>query len=105
MGWHGVANSTPGQWGAILLPSLRIFLHFFYSCFIIVGKEKSPKILVEINLGLVQTRKFNLFLHTLYAFYCDNIKYEISSQILYHMILLVKSATLKDRPGYGLECR
>ena len=55
MGWHGVANATPGQQDAIILPSLRIFLQFFIvvsCCFIFVAKETSPKMLVEINLGL-----------------------------------------------------
>ena len=60
MGWHGVANVTPGQQDTTFLPPpenfLAIcyccFLLFFYDCFIIVAKERSAKIVVEINLGL-----------------------------------------------------
>ena len=52
MGWHGMANATPGQQDAILLPPQRVSLQFFYGCLIIVAKERSPKILVEISLGL-----------------------------------------------------
>ena len=96
MGWHGVATATPGQQDAILLPPLRISLRFPYGCLIIVAaKERSPKILVEINVGLCTSKKFKLFLHTLYTSDCDNMKYEISSQILYHVIPLVKIC----RPG------
>ena len=40
MGWHGVANATPGQQDASFLPSLGIA----YRCFIIVAKERFPDI-------------------------------------------------------------
>ena len=70
MGWHGVANATPGQLDPIFLPSPRIFLQFFtvvFCCFISVAKEISPKILVEINLGLVACKKIQSSLaYTLY---------------------------------------
>ena len=31
MGWYGVANATPGQQAAGVLPFLEIFLQFFVS--------------------------------------------------------------------------
>ena len=59
------------------------FLAICYCCFIFVAKKRCPKILVEINLGLFYIREnFNLFQHTLYIVDCDNIEYEISSQVL-----------------------
>ena len=50
LGWHGVANATPGQQNAIFVLPLRIFQQFFYRCFVFVAKERYPRILVEINL-------------------------------------------------------
>ena len=63
-----VANVTPGQENAILLLPLRIFLQFFHGYFAVVAKERSPKILVEINLGLCTYKKIQSFpAHTLYS--------------------------------------
>ena len=87
MGWHGVKNATPGQQDTIFLAPLEIFVQFFYCCFIFVVNEKSPKIFAEINLVCVTCKKINSFLHVLYTFDCDNVKLEISSQMLYHVIL------------------
>ena len=55
---HGVADATPGQQDTI---SLIIFLQFFYCCFIFVAKERFPKILVEINLGLFNIQENLIF--------------------------------------------
>ena len=51
MGWHGVANAPLGN-------SMPAFFHpweffyKFYCCYIYVAvKEKSPEILLELNLG------------------------------------------------------
>ena len=88
--WGGKFH--PFATGCHLCATPENFLAIFYCsfcCFIFVAKERSPKILVEINLGLC-TRKFCFFLCTLYTFGCDNIKYEISSHTLYHMIPPVK---------------
>ena len=69
MGWHGGGNCHPWAMGCHPFATPKKFPSIFYGCFIIVAKGRSPKILADINL----------FLHTLYAFYCDNIQYEISS--------------------------
>ena len=63
MGWHGVANATPGQQDASILPPLGIF----YCCLIFVAKEISPEILVELNLGLYGILECSIFFctHTL----------------------------------------
>ena len=61
MGWHGVANATPRQQDAILLPPLRIFLQFFIVFIIVAAKERSPIILVEINLGLCNIQENSIF--------------------------------------------
>ena len=73
MGWHGVANATPGQQGDIFLPPLGIFIAIVYCCFIFVAaKEKCPGILVEL--------KFNL---------CDMLESSITSYIyIIHLILI-----------------
>ena len=49
-----------GWQDAIFLQPPRIFLQFFivvFCCFIFVAKERSPKILVETNLGLEACKK------------------------------------------------
>ena len=65
MGWHGVATATAGQEDTIFLPLLRIFLQFFivvFCCFIFVAaKERSPKSLVEIHLGLYNIQENSVF--------------------------------------------
>ena len=64
MGWHGVATATPEQQDGIFLPPLRIFLQFFvvvFCYFIFVAKERSPKILVEINVGLCSLQENSVF--------------------------------------------
>ena len=67
---HGAANATPSQQDASFLPHLGIF----YYCYIFVVKEKSPEILVELNLGLCDiVESSNLFLHTHYPFDCNDI--------------------------------
>ena len=67
------------------------FLAISNCCFISVAKERSPKILVEINPGLCSIQENSMFfLRTLNTSDRDNMKYEISSQILYHVIPLVK---------------
>ena len=60
---HGVAwGGTPGQQDAILSPLLRIFPPSFYGCLIIVAaKERSPKILVEVSLGLCNIQESSIF--------------------------------------------
>ena len=50
MGWHGVANATPGQQVTSLL-----------SPFIFVDKKRSPEILVEFNLDLCNIPESSLF--------------------------------------------
>ena len=64
MGLHGVANATPGQQDAIVLPPVKIFLQFFIvvsCCFISLAKESSPNIVVEINLGLCNIQENSVF--------------------------------------------
>ena len=80
MGWHGVANAVPGEQDAISMPTLRIFLQFSITAFTFAAKERSPKILVEISLGLcnIQGNSIFSYIHfinfTLYiAFYIFNI--------------------------------
>ena len=93
MGWCGVATATAHQEDTIFLPPLRIFLQFFiavFCCFIFIAKEISPKILVEIKLDIFNIRENLVFLHTIYTFDCDNVKYKMSSRILHHVIPPVK---------------
>ena len=53
MGWHGVANATPGQQEDIFFPPLGTFLAIVYCCFIFATtKEKCPEILVELKFNL-----------------------------------------------------
>ena len=82
--WGGKCH--PWVTGCQLFATSGKFFAIFYYCFIFVDKERSPEILIQLNLGLVTARKFNLFLHTHCPFDCDNIKCEISSQILHHVI-------------------
>ena len=59
-----MTNATPGQQDAIFLPPMRIFLQFFivvFCCFIFVAKERSPNIVVEINLGLCKMQETSVF--------------------------------------------
>ena len=77
MGWHGVANAISGQQDATILPTLGIV--YCYAIFVV--KEISTEILVGQH-----TNKFNLSLQTQCQFDCDIMKYEKSSQILYHVI-------------------
>ena len=66
------------------------FLAIFRCRFIFVAKERSLKILFEINAGFCNIQKFSLLLYTLYTFDRDNMKYEVGSQILHHVTPLVK---------------
>ena len=53
MGWHGVADATPGQQGDIFLPPLGISLAIVYSCFLFAtAKEKYPELMVELKFNL-----------------------------------------------------
>ena len=53
------------------------FCNFFYCCFIFVAKKRSAEVLVELNSGLCVTHN---------PFDRDNIRCELSSQILHHVI-------------------
>ena len=61
MGWHGVADATPGQQDIIFLTPLNIFLQSFYRCFILVAKERYPESQVEISLGLFNIQENLIF--------------------------------------------
>ena len=56
-----------------------------------MGKERTPEIMVEVNLGscdIPESSIFLLYIH--YPFDCtNNIKYETSSHILFHVIRFV----------------
>ena len=71
------------------------FFATFYCYFIFIDKERSPEILVQLNLRLYDTIERSIFpvyrkrLITHCPFDCDNMKFKISSQILYHAIPLV----------------
>ena len=72
MGWHGVPPLGIGCYPFATPENFLAF--FFYCCFIIVAKERSPKILVEMNLALCTYKKIQSFLPTLYTFEYDNRK-------------------------------
>ena len=59
MGWHEVANATPGLQDASFLPPLDILQP--YCCFIFVDKKRSLKILVRLNLGLCGILESSIF--------------------------------------------
>ena len=61
MGWHVMENATPGQQGASFLPPLGIFFAILHCCFILVVKERSPEIFVELNLGLCDIPESSIF--------------------------------------------
>ena len=46
MGWHGVANATPGQQDPSFLPPLGNSVNFVSCCFFVIAKEGSPDMLV-----------------------------------------------------------
>ena len=66
-------------------------LCIFYCCFIFVANDRSPEVLFQLNRG-GHTRNFNRpppHTHTrTRTFDCDNVRYEINSQILYYVIPL-----------------
>jgi len=66
MGWHGVADATPKQQGASILPPHGIFYKFSNRWFVFATKERSPEIVVELKLGLCGIQKAQSFpFHTL----------------------------------------
>ena len=65
MGWHGGGKCYPWATGSYLSATFENFLAMFYCCFIIVAaKERSPKILVENNLGLCNIQENSIFSST-----------------------------------------
>ena len=57
-------------------------------CFIFVAKGKCPKMLVELNVVLCEMLESSVVSYiNIIPVDCDNIKYEISSGILYPVIL------------------
>ena len=72
MGWHGVANA-PWATGCQHFATPGNFFAIFYYCFISVVKEKSPEILVELNLGLSDILESSIVSSTHYPIDCDNI--------------------------------
>ena len=60
MGWHEVANVTPGQRDTIFSPPLIIFFPIF-CCFIFVAKKTFPNMLVGIKVGLSNTLETSIF--------------------------------------------
>ena len=48
MGWHRMVNTTSGQQNA----SPGELFTTFHCCFTFVDRERSPEILVQLNLGL-----------------------------------------------------
>ena len=64
VGWHGVVIATSGLQGASFLPTPGKFFALFYCCFIIVDKERSPEILVQLNLRLCDILESSIFSST-----------------------------------------
>ena len=83
--WSG--RGHPWATGCHLFATPRNFLAIFYCCFTFVAaKERSPETLLELSLSSCDILENSIFLLTHFAFDCDNIKYEISSMILYQLI-------------------
>ena len=61
---------------------------FFWTLLLyLFRKKRSPKTLDKFNPGACKILKiFYLFLHTLHTLGCDDIKHEISFELLYHVI-------------------
>ena len=76
MWWHRVAIANPSN-RMLAFCYLWEFFGILYCCFVATGR--SPEILIDFN---------HLLPHTKYPFDCDNIKYEMSPQILHHVISL-----------------
>ena len=62
------------------------FLHFFYCCYILVAKEKSPEILVELNLGVCDILESSIFS-------CTHIIYSIV--MIYSMKYALSQCTIR----------
>ena len=75
----------PQATGCQLFANPGNFFAILYYCSNFAAKERSPKILDESSLGLCGILENSIFPCTHYAFDCDNTKYEISSQMLYHV--------------------
>ena len=61
MGWHGGGKCHPWATGCHPFATPENFIAIFYFCFIIVAKQRSLKILVEINLGLCKIQENSIF--------------------------------------------
>ena len=63
MGWHEVANAAPGNifTGCQFFATPGNIFAIFYCFFIFLAKERSPEILVQLNLGLCDILEFSIF--------------------------------------------
>ena len=61
MGWHGVVFGTPGQQDASFFATPDTFVAIVYCCSIFLDKERSPNILIGLNLGLCEILETSIF--------------------------------------------
>ena len=86
MGWHGVATATPRQQDSSFLPPLGIFLKRFIFTFALLLQRESLILSYSSALIYVTFWKVKSFPAHNYQFDCNDIVYEISPQILYHVV-------------------
>ena len=60
MGWQ----LPPLSNRLLVFATLGIFFHFSCYCIIVVAKEKSPEVMVELNLGLCDILESSIFSYT-----------------------------------------